>query len=394
MNHRQKRDWSNGWWIKQHVHEPANDLLAPLMQRALRDYLRKRAEPDGSLIVNRDDPLGSLIRVLGAHEPELGMARQALAALVDQGILETDGRSIWMPERVESQVRSLAVEDAESPAMVAPANQKPTSTSRVRAHRERKRNERNALAGVSPRPAGATRSVSSPSSGGVSAHVPPSRGFSEQNPAHSLGDQKDQKDHRHHPEEACARPGVSSSVASDEASETDEDEDEDELRNEVGRGSSDERCAEPEQAPRGPGSLAEALRLDVAKRSALLMDRAELAEALRPDQWPEVRAVAEAFALARGRPSQPLGRYAQDNAVRLAVALYAAGYPETDLIFVVRAIANQEWAKDKALGSLLTFKVVDANRPKPLVKTEANLSPRAALALARAREAQRSREAG
>ena len=392
MNHRPKRDWSNGWWIKQHVHEPGNDLLAPLMQRALRDYLRKRAEPDGSLVVNRDDPLGSLIRMLGAHDPELALARQTLAALVDEGILEMDGRSIWMPERVESQARVPAVEDAESSVTFAPTNSKPTSTHRVRAHRERKRNERNALAGVSPPGPGATRSVSPAKFGRVSADVPASRGFSEQDPAYSLGDQKDQKDHPHPPEDACASP-VSSSVVSSETDE-DKDDDEDDERFKVGKGNPHEQGAELEHARHVPGSLAEALRFDVAERSALVVDRAELAEALRPDKWPEVRAVAEAFALARGCPSQPLGRYAHDNAVRMAVALYAAGYPQADLIFVVRAIAKQAWTKDKGLGSLLTFKVVDANRPKPLAKIEPTLSPRAALALARVREERRSRDAG
>jgi hypothetical protein len=124
------------------------------------------------------------------------------------------------------------------------------------------------------------------------------------------------------------------------------------------------------------------------------MDRPELAETLRPDQWPEVRAVAGAFATARGCPSQPLGRYAHDNAVEHAVALYAAGYSQADLVHVVRAVAKQDWAKGKGLGSLLTFKVVDANRPKPLAKTEANLSPRAASVLARVREGRSIREAG
>ena len=77
-----------------------------------------------------------------------------------------------------------------------------------------------------------------------------------------------------------------------------------------------------------------------------------------------------------------------------AVALYAAGYSQADLVHVVRAVAKQEWANGKGLGSLLTFKVVDANRPKPLAKTEANLSPRAASVLARVREGRSIREAG
>jgi hypothetical protein len=52
--------------------------------------------------------------------------------------------------------------------------------------------------------------------------------------------------------------------------------------------------------------------------------------------------------------------------------------------------AHAGWAKRKGLGSLLTFKVVDANRPKPLAKTEANLSPRAASVLARVRGGRRN----
>jgi DNA-binding NarL/FixJ family response regulator len=80
--------------------------------------------------------------------------------------------------------------------------------------------------------------------------------------------------------------------------------------------------------------------------------------------------------------------------VRQAVALYAAGYSQADLVNVLRAVANQGWAKDRGLGSLLSFKVVEANRPKPLAKTEANLSPRAAAVLARVREGRTIRETG
>src|SRR6478735_469355 len=127
MNQRQARDWSREPWIKQHVREPLDELLWPLMQRAVREYLRKRAEADGMLIVDRDDPVGALIRALGAHEPEAVLARQAVAELLREGVLESDGRSIWMPERPASQARmsTLSGEETGSPG----AQPKPRQTS-------------------------------------------------------------------------------------------------------------------------------------------------------------------------------------------------------------------------------------------------------------------------
>jgi len=388
MNQRQARDWSKELWIKQHVREPLDELLWPLMQRAVREYLRKRAEADGTLIVDRDDPIDALVRALGAHEPEAALARQAVAELLREGVLESDGRSISMPERPASQARMPVLFDEQSAVSGAQPTPKQTSTSRVREHRERKRNERNAQAGVSPSVSAVPESVSLPVSLGVPPGVSASRGHGNQDPPHSQKDQKDQIDRLHHPaEDAPAAGRVSPPVSSSVSGETDEDEDDEETFDGAGNGNGCGRSGEEDGRPavRWPASLEEALGLEVALRAALVVDRAELAETLRPDRWPEVRAVAEAFATARGCVNQPLGRYAHDNAVEHAVALYAAGYSQADLIHVVRAVAKQDWAKGKGLGSLLTFKVVDANRPKPLAKTEANLSPRAASVLARVR---------
>ena len=187
---------------------------------------------------------------------------------------------------------------------------------------------------------------------------------------------------------------VSLPVSPSVSGETGEDDDDDETLNDVGNGN--DRVTEDDSVvgARLPTSLAEAIQIDVAARAALVVDKPELADTLRPDQWPEVKAVVLAFATARGCPSQPLGRYVEDKAVQHAVALFGAGYSEADLVHVVRAIANQEWAKGKGLGSLLTFKVMEANRPKPIVKTEAKLSPRVAAALARVEDGRRIREAG
>jgi len=396
MNQRQARDWSREPWVKQHVREPLDELLWPLMQRAVRDYLRKRAEPDGTLIVDRDDPIDALVRALGAHEPEVALARQAIAELLREGVLESDGRSISMPERPASQVRMPAPLDEQSPPGAQPSP-RPTSTNRVREHRERKRNERNAQAGVSTPVSAVPEAVSVPVSLGVPPGVSASRGDRDQDPSHSQKDWKDQIDSHHHPTtEARASESVSAPVSLSVSGETDEDDGDEETFD----GTTDKRGGGPSKEERGgpsvraPASLAEALLLEIATRAALVLDRPELAEKLRPDQWPEVKAVAAAFAVARGCPSQPLGRYAHDNAVEHAVALFAAGYPQSDLVHVVHAVAKQEWARGKGLGSLLTFKVVDANRLKPLVKTEGDLSPRAAAVLARVREGRPTREAG
>ena len=63
MNQRQARDWSREPWIKQRGREPLDELLWPLMQRAVREYLRKRAGADGTLIVDRDDPIDALVLI-------------------------------------------------------------------------------------------------------------------------------------------------------------------------------------------------------------------------------------------------------------------------------------------------------------------------------------------
>jgi|SRR6188768_493935 len=395
MNQRQARDWSREPWIKQHVREPLDELLWPLVQRAVRDYLRKRAEADGTLIADRDDPIDALVRALGAHEPEAALARQAVVELLREGVLESDGRSISMPERPASQARMPAPLEEQSPSGAPPAPRQ-TSTNRVREHRERKRNERNAQAGVSSPVSAVPEGASLPVSLCVPPGVSPSRADRNQEPLHSQKDLRNQIDIHHHPAaEARAGGGVSLPVSLSVSGETGEDDDDDETLDRAtdksGAGGNEENR---EPAVRAPASLAEALRLEIAARAALVVDKAELADTLRPDQWPEVRAVAAAFATARECPTQPLGRYAQDNTVERAVALFAAGYSQSDLVHVIRAVAKQEWAKGKGLGSLLTFKVVDANRPRPLAKTEANLSPRAAAVLARVREGRRTREAG
>jgi len=387
MNRRVARDWSREPWIKQHIREPLRELLWPLMQRALRDYLRKRAEADGALIVDQEEPVHALVRALGAHEPELALVREAIGGLIRDGILETDGRAIWMPERAESQVRPSVAEDARDSMPSAPTVSKRTSTERVREHRMRKRN---AAAGVSPLVPGDTDPVSLLVSSAVPVGVSSSRGDQYSVSLVSEKDQKEQKDPHLHSEEIERDARVSPSVSLAVSSPVEEG-DEGALFPQQERSRVDDRHGPHSLAP---ASLAEALRIEVTVRAGLVLDMPGRAEKLRPDQWPEVEALATAFARARNCSRQPLGRYAQDKVVELAVALYAAGYSQAELVHVITTIANQEWAKGKGLGSLLTFKVADNNRPKPPVKAEAKLSPRAAEALARARESLRKPEAG
>jgi len=388
MNDRETRDWSREHWIKQHIHEPLYELVWPLLRRAMRDYLRKRAEADGTLIVNQDDPVGALLQVLGTHPSELDLAREAVVALIKDGILECDGRSIWMPERPASQARPVVVGETERTVPSTAPGGKRTSTQRVREHRERKRNERNALEGVSRPVSAVTEAVSLTVPPGVS----PSRGDLFQDPLLSPKDQKDQEDTHLPPDETRTRRGVTPRVSQGVSEEPGDEENEDEALK--GNGAKREPIRQNQGAASPPSSIEDALGIELATRAALVMDKPELGDKLRPDRWPEVQSLAAAFAKARNCPTQLLGRYSLDRAVQLAVALYAAGYSQAELTHVVTVIANQEWAKGKGLGSLLTFKVVDANRLKPLVKTGEGLSPRAAAALARAREGLRTREAG
>jgi hypothetical protein len=123
-----------------------------------------------------------------------------------------------------------------------------------------------------------------------------------------------------------------------------------------------EQAAAAAASERGPTSLGEALELAIGPRAVWARDHEHEADWLRPEQWPEVQAVAEAFWGELGAAGLRLGPYARDKGVQAIVALYAAGYFERDLVRAARAVAVDAKAgrfQQRPGLSLLTFQVVE-----------------------------------
>jgi hypothetical protein len=131
---------------------------------------------------------------------------------------------------------------------------------------------------------------------------------------------------------------------------------------------------------------------DITARAKRLKSNPELAATLRPERWPEVLSVAQAFASAAGIPKQPLGQYDGDAGVKALVTLYAAGFTQFELEHVARTVPNQPWwlASGKKLG-LSSLSIEVARRNLPSGSATQRLNPTVAKALA---FAERHREAG
>jgi hypothetical protein len=95
------RDWLRERWRKQYVREPLQERLWSVMARGLRELPSMLAEDDGTLIRGADDPELALVAALAPDE--LGLVRAAVALLLQQGFLESDGRSLWIPQLPAAQ---------------------------------------------------------------------------------------------------------------------------------------------------------------------------------------------------------------------------------------------------------------------------------------------------
>lgn len=340
MSQNSGRDWTKERWRKQYVREPLQHRAWPVLARGLRELLNALAEDDGSLVRDVADPVEALLRSLNPQAYEVELVHAAIELLLRDGFLAQDEHSIWIPDLPRAQARE-AMAPAAQP-MPSGAAQRQTSTERVRQFRERQRN----AGGVSGHVASAPVLPVSVVSGGVS----PSVSVTDQQDSFVDLDREKNREKDHPPQKrACATPNVSvasvsSSVSLPSVSET---EGEEELRN-------------------LPRDLKEALALPAAGRAELLRRRPELSGKLAPDRWPEVAAIAAAFAEGAGLPKLYLGPYEKDEGVRRVVELLAIGFPQNGLEYVARTVPKQPWwtAGGKRLGlSSLSPEVVRRNMP-------------------------------
>jgi hypothetical protein len=358
-----RRDWSKERWRKQYVREPLQHHTWPVMARGLRELLNALAEDDGLLVRGADDPVQALLHALHPQEYEAEFVEAAIELLLADGFLERDAQSIWIPEVPWAQApkESLSPEPIRGGALSPSADAgRRTSTERVRQFRERQRtrNDPAAFHGVSS----------------VSPTVSPSRGNREQDPSQSLDQEKDrEKDHL--PQERARGAGVSPSVSTPP------------LRS-VSPSVSSARVSsnqgnDEEEVVRFPRDLAEALKMPAQERAAVLRIRPDLARSLCPHRWPEVLAVAGAYAEGAGLGAQCLGEYAADDGVRRIVELLAIGFPVAGLEYVARVVPKQPWWTEggKRLGlSSLSPEVVRRNLPASSGRGRV-LSPRVAKVL-------------
>ena len=392
------KDWSKERWRKLYLREAIEQRLWSVVTRGLRDYLIRVAEDDGALIRDAADPVGALVAALAAHAEEAGLVRASIELLLRDGFLIGSARSIFVDRLPEAQSWERPLRAAAANAETRTVETTTTvSTERVRRFRERQREATSASRveqGAPGETAGpVSSSVSSalePVSSGVSRNVPPSVSASRgaRNAKHSGNflDLQKQKQLDLLPPETRATPvsrngpasvspvSVSpvsvSPVSVSPARRAEEEEDDDNLKVRGDEHESD----------------------DITARAKRLKSNPELAATLRPERWPEVLSVAQAFASAAGIPKQPLGQYDHDAGVKALVTLYAAGFTQFDLEHVARTVPNQPWwlASGKKLG-LSSLSIEVARRNLPSGSTTQRLSPTVAKALA---FAERHREAG
>jgi hypothetical protein len=378
------KDWAKERWRKLYLREALEQRLWSVMARGLRDYLIRVAEDDGALIRDSDEPVEALLLALGAHAEEAELVRSAIVLLCRDGFLVAGARSIFVGNLEAAQVWEprVAMAEAEALAKAAPVG---SSRERVRQFRERQRQAARVPAvsvATGNVTAGVTRPVSSGTSSvteAVTGNVTSSRGSRNLKSSESFLDLQKDKQTAHPPRSSRAR-GVTSSVTGPAARVTSvikasvsvptKTEDEDE---QLDFSLVSEERAEP----------------SIRERALAVRDQPALATLTHPERWPEVVGVARAFARASGLPEHGLGEHGIDPGVRAILALYAAGFMQTELESVAEFVPKQAWWRSKALGlSSLSPEVVRRNLSAAMAS---DLSPRLAKVLA---DVARRREVG
>ena len=384
------KDWSKERWRKLYLREALEQRVWSVMARGLRDYLIRVAEDDGALIRDAADPVAALVAALGAHAEEAPLVRAAVELLLGDGFLTGSARSIFVDRLPEAQSwerpTRAAVASAETDTRTVQTTTT-VSTERVRRFRERQREaaSANRVEAVAPgetldRVSSSVSSALETVSPGVSCNVPTSVSASrgDRNAKHSGSflDLQRQKQLDLLPPETRTTPvsrngPASVSPVSVSPARRDEEKDDDDNLKVHG----DEHQGD-----------------DITARAKRLKSNPALAATLRPEHWPEVLSVAQAFANAAGIPKQPLGQYDGDAGLKALVTLYAAGFTQFELEHVARTVPNQPWwlASGKKLG-LSSLSIEVARRNLPSGSATQRLSPTVAKALA---FAERHREAG
>lgn len=119
-------------------------------------------------------------------------------------------------------------------------------------------------------------------------------------------------------------------------------------------------------------SLEAALELPAAERAEALGANPHLAQWARPQDWPEVRQVAEQLATALGHAKPKLGSYERDAGVRQIVGLLADGFTLDELAAACASAKSDPWMREARRGAgALTPEVVRrllAPAPNPAQK--------------------------
>ncbi len=387
------KDWPKERWRKLYLREALEQRLWSVVARGLRDYLIRVAEDDGALIRDSDDPVEALLLALGAHPDEAELVRAAIVLLRRDGFLAGGARSLF--------VHNLPAAQAWEPRVVVPAEAEvaatPTSArasnERVRRFRERQRHaaktDANAMPGVassvtSPVTSGVTTPVTGVTSSvteAIAGNVTASRGSRKLKSSGSFLDlQKDQQ--TDHPRRSSRASAVTASVTSAVTSVTSSVTSGASLAAETGDDGDDDQLGllcDPEERE----------KTSIKDRATALRDHPALAATTRPERWPEVIGVAEAYARGSGLPEQRLGEHDSDPGVRAILKLYVAGFTQPELERVAEFMPKQTWWRNKSLGlASLSAEVVRRNLAAAMA---GELSPRLAKVL---EDVQRRLEAG
>ncbi len=127
------------------------------------------------------------------------------------------------------------------------------------------------------------------------------------------------------------------------------------------------------------------LAAPIAERAKLVFENAPEAQRLRPQQWSEVRKIAEAYGRAVGS-ARLLSEVARDSGLRAILVLLAARYPVADLEWVAANVPAQAWWRggDRVRGlARLAVEVVsralaERNAPPRAISPARNPDARAA----------------
>lgn len=104
-----------------------------------------------------------------------------------------------------------------------------------------------------------------------------------------------------------------------------------------------------------PPNQQAAIALPLAERACLVLEDPGNAQWSRPQEWPEVVAVAEALAKAAGHKRPRLGDCSRDVGVKTVLQLFADGWPVGELTTLAGVVARSKWWREggpKGLSSL------------------------------------------